>query len=414
MISQEGSKVETDTSRMMDQSTMDAAWNDDSEEAVTETPVAEIVPTEAVAESPAPVETSTEAPAPVAEEAQPITREDGATWSEKAKRWYLDGKIVAGDAPAAETPAAVAPSNPSTPQAAPTEAAKPVEPSPYWVRHAGQKTTIPHTLRNADGSLVVSPEGVPIVSELFTQALAHRQSWPQQKAEYEQRLQLAEQTAAAKSGKYNRAAITLADAVLGSPEADPSLLTAILRDLPPEVHDRVVSTCQRESGYIRRDVDHVLKAADLEIPKAPAPQEMDPAQVIAAVRHSTSEETESLLDELGRDLTPEQRKDISDAMLTHFKTFWDEREELGGELGLDRHALKAAIEREVKVFARIREAALQAERVAAERAKATAFNSRQNTPPPTPAKPAKPRVTATVSADHKGPTFEQAWEIEDD
>ena len=409
MISQEGTKVETDTSRIMDNADFNAAFNDESD-VVTETPVAEIetpvVP--AVAESPALVETANADPAPVAEEAQPITREDGATWSENAKRWYLNGKIVAGEAPEA-------PSQPSTPSVpvAPVVETKATEPDPYWVRASGQKTTIPHTYRNADGSLVVKPEGTAIVQRLLTQGIAHEQSWPAEKQRYEQALALEKQTATAQSGKYNKAALTLADAVLGGPDADPSLLTAILRDLPPEVHDRVMATWQREAGYIRRDVSHVLKAADLEIPKAPPPQEMDQATLIATVQRGTIEETESILDELGRDLTPEQKKEISDAMLTHFKTFWDEREELGGELGLDRHALKAAIEREVKVFHRIRQAALTAEMEAKKVRDAAAFNARQNTPAPTPAKPAKPRVPVAAGPNN-GPSFDDAWNAEDD
>ena len=88
-------------------------------------------------------------------EPEAITREDGATWSEKAQRWYKDGKIVAGEKPETAVPPSTASPTPEPPkvEAVAPEAPKtetPVAPEPFTFRVNGQKHAIP--------GLVVPPE----------------------------------------------------------------------------------------------------------------------------------------------------------------------------------------------------------------------------------------------------------------
>lgn len=127
----------------------------------TETPTPAPTSDAPVVVSEAPEDRADTTVEPVADTDTPVTREDGATWSEKAQRWYKDGKIVAGEKPAPP----VAPVDQTPPSAAPAAAPEP-KGEKFRYRYSG--TT--HELDGfeydpATGRVTVAPEHVPILRD---------------------------------------------------------------------------------------------------------------------------------------------------------------------------------------------------------------------------------------------------------
>lgn len=377
---EEGVKVETDTTRNMGQSDFDRAFDDDE---TAETP-GPAVSGSAEPSTPAPAVAAEEQTAEASAPETPLTREDGAIWSEKSQRWHKDGKIVAGEPPVVQ---AAASPTPVFEPPKPEPIAPPPVGEPYWVRHAGQKVTIPHATRNPDGSLNVKPEGEAQVRSLLSQALAHQQSWPQEKQRYEQRIQQAGAVATAKAEKYHNASLHLW-----------SRLEGMLKDQPAELE------------YARRELALMLREADLTIPKEAETPEPDENAIRQAAMAVLTEEIDDLLDSpAGSVFQGDERTQTSQTLLALLPAFFVEYQ---GETVLDRHALKRAFDERVTMQNRIREAASKAELDAKKAREALAFNAKQNTPVPVPA--IRPKPNRQPVAAGKGPTFEQAWDSDDD
>jgi hypothetical protein len=345
---------------------------DDTEEVVetTEAPEVDVVEDIAAADTPSePVAGSAtdDAAPPV-----PSDLPEGYTRDAQGRVHRPNGTIASK-----EEVAAFPVPEPVAPPVVTPEPVAPPEPEPYTVRFAGQKQPIPHTYRNADGSLVVKPEGVAVIQDLVTQGLANKHSWPREKAAYEARIKQAEAMAEAKPRKYNDAAVLMYDHI-----TNPEWLARAAQN--PEIVD-----------LLRQRIEITLQRADLAIPKAPEVESAapDPQQLQQAAASVLSEELEDLLDQPSAKTLfgADERKELSETMLSLMPAFFTEHE---GEIVLDRHALKRAFEREVSKQQRIQSAALKATQDAQKAREAAAFNAAQK--PSVPAVRPKPVVAATV------------------
>jgi hypothetical protein len=387
-VIEDGTKVETDTSRTVDTTAFDGVWSQQDE-----TPEIEAARTGG---EPAP-DTAPETGAAPASSPEPeaITREDGATWSEKAQRWYKDGKIVAGEKP--ETP--VAPSTPSvTPEAPKVEGvvapeAPKVEPpapvvEPFTFRANGQKHTIP--------GLVVPPEQQELVRALLVDGMNHRQNLPKLQTEWKQKLAQAESLVAARTEKYNRAAVHLFDK-----------LKALLAENPAELE------------MTKRELALMLKEADLTVPRAPEPAaQAEPGGVDESAARATLAGYVKELFEDTKDaaklFTPEDRKDFEAHVQDLIESFFVEHE---GEIVLAEHKVEALFKRELTKLQRAHQAREDATRAAQKLTEAARFNAATNAPvkPPVAARP-KPALAAAPSGAAKTPDqlFREAWENADE
>lgn len=358
-----------------------------------ETPAAEPSEVTAVAESPAPEQAETSEPVPVAEEAQPITREDGAVWSEKAKRWYLDGKIVSGEAPTVPSE----PSAPSVADPAPIVEAPKVEApigEPWTVRGGGGKHAIPGAFVTPTGDIVVKPEGQAQVKALIAAGIQHNQNYPRERQSFQQQIRDAEARGEARAGKYNKASVYLYDR-----------LASILSEHPQEL------------DMIRRELAVELKAADLDIPRASAPQDAQPEQIEQAFGATVNGYLDELIEDAPRGvLTPD---DVTDLRATFARRMVAYAAEVDGQVMLDTHAMKADFEREVRLAQRAAVKAAEARQQAERKAKAAAFNAANTTSAPAvpPKKPTPKPVHATVPSGKK-PSWDQqiksAWDDDTD
>ena len=385
---------------MSDVADVDAILDEvDPADDVVETPAA----TEPVVE-PTAVEPTVEEPAP-----EPVAEQPASTLPEGYKRDAMgrvhgpDGRVISREEAAKlETP--TTPATPVTPAPEAVQSETPVtpEPEPYWVRHAGQRVTIPHAVRNADGSLVIKPEGEAIVRDLFTQALAHRESWPREKQKYEQQIQQAQEMAKAAPRKYNDAAVMLWEHI-----SNPEWLNAAVAN-PERIE------------LLREKLALTLQRADLTAPRMEEPAKPDDDAINRAAVAVLSEELDDLLDSpTAKTLFgAEERKELSETMLALMPAFFTEHQ---GEIVLDRHALKRAFEREVTKQQRIKDAASTAARDAEKARKAAAFNAAQQstkTPAASPAIPAKPKPVPASTAAGATKSWDQrvneVWNSDDD
>lgn len=373
--------------------------DEDDEPVETETPVetsengSESAP--AAAEAPTLEETETSAPVDVAAEAQPITRDDGAVWSENAKRWYLNGKIVAGEAPAAPSEASVpsvaAPLTPEAPVApiVPTFAGDPFE-----VRGGGRKHAIPGAVIDKDGWVHIPPDAKGQTASLLAAGIHHNSTWQQERQTFQQQIQQAEARAELRSKKYNDASVFLFDKLAG-----------FLGDHPQEL-----SMIQRELGLM-------LKSADLDIPKTPAQPEVSQEQIEQRFAATLTDYIDEVLETVPGGLFTAE--DIADLKATAQRRMAAYAAEHEGDLVLDTHAVKADLAREVKLAQRAQQKALEAT-TAAQKAKAAAAFNAANTPKPPAVPPRKPSPTPAHAAAPSGqkPSWDQAvkraWADDDD
>jgi hypothetical protein len=349
----------------------------------------------AVAETPAPVETETSAPASDAVEAQPITREDGAIWSENAKRWYLNGKIVAGEAPT------VTPSEPSIPKAetptAPVVEAPPAPiGEPWQVRGAGQKHVIPGAFVTPEGKVVIEAEQSQRVRDLIAAGIQHNQNYGREKQEWTQRIQQAEAAGDLKASKYNKASVYLFDK-----------LQSVLAEHPQEL------------DLIRRELAIELRSADLEIPRAQAQSsEPQPEQVEQQFAQTLTGYLDELIDDAPRGIL--SAEDVADLRQTFARRMAAYAAEHEGAIALDTHAVKADFEREIKMAQRAQQQSAKAAADAQKAKAAAAFNAANTPVKPVsaPAKPAANRVPVTTASAKKAPSWDQRvndiWKDTDD
>lgn len=353
---------------------------------------------EAVAESPAPEQTDTSEQAPVAEEAQPITRDDGAKWSETAKRWYKDGKIVAGEPPAAPVEA----SNPSTPQAPALEAPK-VEPpkaeapagDPWQIRAGGsrEKVAVPGASIMPDGKLVVAPEFVGRHRDIVAAGIQHLSNYGREKAQYMEQIREAEARGQAHGAKYNKASVYLWDK-----------LSSVLAEHPQEL------------DLIRRELAIELKSADLEIPKAQPVSEPAPEQIEQAFSVGLGSYVDELFEDAPRGvLSPEDIQDIRTAIGARMAAY---AAEVDGQIMLDTHAVKRDFDREIGLIQRAHQREAAAREQAKKAQQAAAFNTANTpkSPAPTPRKPTPTPAHAAPSGKKPGwdQSFNSVWKDDGD
>lgn len=376
---------------------------DDETIETVETPVESTEPViadEPTAESPTPEQAASAEPVSVAEEAQPITREDGAVWSENAKRWYLGGKIVAGEAPALPEP-----SIPSVPApVAAVEAPKVEAPigEPWTVRGAGQKHQIPGAVMTADGKLVVEgPENIARHRDIVAAGIQHLTNYGREKQEWTQRIQQAEAAGQAKATLYNRVAADLFDKI-----SDDNWLQALIENP------------HREREFLRRELALSLEQAKLAMPAPSAQQESQPEDIEAQFGQTMTEYLTELVEDAPKGiLSPE---DIADMRQTFGRRMAAYAAEVDGQIMLDTHAMKADFEREIKLVQRAQQQAARAA-ADAQKAKAAAAYNAANTPkaPPAPTKARVNPVPAGTAASTKAPaTWDQrvrdVWRDDDD
>lgn len=332
-----------------------------------------------------------EGEAAAAEAPAPITREDGATWSEKSQRWHKDGKIVAGEPPVVESKVEQA-ATPATPVVAPVtpEPAPVTPPAEFTFRANGQKVSIP--------GLVVPPEQQEYVRNLLVAGMNHHQNFPRMQAEWKQKLQAAEQMAEAKSSKYNKASVFLWDK-----------LATVLQDAPAELQ------------MLQREVALMLKEADLALPRAgaPAQPEVNEQQIEQAARHTLSSYVNELFEDTpdaAKYFTAEDRRELAAAMDQLLTAYF---EQVDGEIMLDTEKVKAHFTRELNLLKRSHQARENAAREAKAAKEAAAFNrGQQPTAAQTPVKTVTPKPVATTAPSGKpkgwDQSFKSAWDEDDE
>ena len=353
---------------------------DEQPEAAAVEPSAEPTP------EPETAEVVAEAPVAEAPEVTPITREDGATWSEKANRWYKDGKIVAGEAPAAPvTPAPEAVTPPPVVAEAPKPEPTPVA-EPFAFRVNGKRYEIP--------GLVVPPEQSERVRQLLINGANHEQNFPRMQAESKQKLAQAEQRVEAVKGKYNAASVFLFDR-----------LSQVLAEQPQELE------------MVKRELALMLKEADLTIPKT-APAEAEPEGVTEeAARAELAVGLRELHEDLpgAKILSAEDRAEMEQAIQADIESYFVQRED---GIYLDTYKLKARYERDLKIYTRAHQAKESAARDARRVQDAARFNAGANAGHAAPPAPSKPKPALAAAPSGQKPDWDQRvnqiWREDDD
>jgi hypothetical protein len=354
-----------------------------------ETPVVEA--TEPPAEPTPEPQTEVVAEAPVAEAqpeaAAPITREDGATWSEKASRWYKDGKIVAGEAPAAPvTPAPEAVTPTPVVEAPKVETPAPVA-EPFAFRVNGKRYEIP--------GLVVPPEQSERVRQLLINGANHEQNFPRLQSESKQKLAQAEQRVEAVKGKYNAASVFLFDR-----------LSQVLAEQPQELE------------MVKRELALMLKEADLTIPKSAPAADAEPEGVSEeAARAELATGLRELHEDLpgAKILSAEDRAEMEQAIQADIESYFVQRED---GIYLDTYKLKARYERDLKIYTRAHQAKETAARDAKKVQDAARFNAGANAGHAAPPAPSKPKPALAAAPSGQKPDWDQRvnqiWREDDD
>lgn len=374
----------SDFQSILDEPDEDVTPDSPSSEPAVETPAVEAAGTREEPALDAAPETGT-APA-----STPITRDDGATWSENAKRWYKDGKIVAGEPPtepsipkvdqvaASTTPAPVAPEAPKAPEA-------PVAAEPFPIRVNGQRILVP--------GITVAPEHQDTVRALLVDAFNHRQNFPRLQAEAKQRERVSEARTEAVKAKYNGASVYLLDQV-----------EQLLAEQPERLN------------MVRREVALMLREADLALPKAEAQSEQE-VDLEPAARATLSGYLTELMEDLpgAKLLSAEDKQTIGKAFQRRLNAYFEEHE---GEPALDTHKVKEDFEYELSIHTRAHQARETAARDAEKTAAAARFNAAQTSRPSQPPTPPKPKPVVATAPSGKGKSWDQAvkdvWNTDDD
>ena len=340
-----------------------------SEPAVAETPVEATEPTTPAVESRTGEEPAPDGGTNTAATPAPIVREDGASWSEKAQRWYKDGKIVAGEAPAPKVEQAPEALTPAPVAEVPkVEAPAPVVAEPFTFRANGQRHAIP--------GLVVPPEQQELVRSLLVDGVNHRQNFGRMQAEWKQKLTQAEQMVEAKSGKYNKAAVYLFDK-----------LQTLMAEQPQELE------------MTRRELALMLKEADLTIPKAPESAQADDGGVDeGAARSTLSGYVRELFEDTqdaAKYFTPEDRKDFEAHVQELIESFFVEHE---GEIVMDERKVEAHFKRQLGLLQRAHQARETVTRDVQKAKAAAAFNAAQTLTPKASPVPTTRKPTPALAA----------------
>jgi ribosomal protein S4 len=349
---------------------------DEPDEVETDAPVAE-----ATAEAPAPETPEAPAPESVVAEAEPVieatapvTREDGATWSEKAQRWYKDGKIVSGEAPAKveQAPEAVTPVVAEAPKA--PEAPAPVVAEPFPIRVNGQRILVP--------GITVAPEHQDAVRALLVDAYNHRQNFPRMQAEHKQALAQAEAKGKAEAETWF-SLMSRTYKILTDPEA----VAALAQD-------------PREIQFLKRELQLAFDAAQLRSQSlSPASEPAEEVDLEPAARATLAGYVKELFEdnaEASRYFTPEDRQAFERDVQELVEAFFVERD---GEIMLNEVKVEAQFKRQLGLLQRAHQARETAARDAEKQKAAAAFNAAQKpvvATPPTPPRP-KPALAAAPS-----------------
>jgi hypothetical protein len=289
----------------------------------------------------------------------------------------------------------------------------PPPPEQFVYRASGRKIPMEGAMLAADGSLTVPATQVPLLRQLFAAGVQHNEVYPQERQQFEQRIAHAEAQAKSGGQKYNDASLYLYDKFQSTPD------WFLSRVSDPDLRAQLSAEWQREFDYIRRDVGHILKEADLNAPRIQPQQAPDDSQMEAAARSALTEEIEDLLD-----ITPhsaqlyngEDRQDLVRAFQSRLNAYVEDHD---GQLVIDRHALKADFDREVRLQHRVRTVAVQATKDAEKAKHAAAFNAAngRTAVPSTPSRPT-PALSGARSSGAPAKTWDQTvnaiWSDDDD
>lgn len=327
-----------------------------------------------------------------------------------------DGRVVSKEeAERIKAQAVPVAPEPVVPEVAPVtpEPAPVTPPAEFTFRANGQKVSIP--------GLVVPPEQQEYVRNLLVAGMNHHQNFPRMQAEWKQKLAAAEQMATAKAERYHRPALAAANAVIPGRNGEmPSLLSAILADIPAEYQRTVADRWYREAEYLRRDMAHLMREADMKMPASqpPAEPQANEQQIEQAARATLSGYVNELFEDTpdaAKYFTAEDRKELAAAMDTLLAAYFDQ---IDGEIMLDTEKVKAHFNRELNLLKRSHQAREVATRDAQKAKQAAAFNAAQKpiaAQPPAPRKPT-PAVAAVPSGKPKGwdQDFKSAWYDDDE
>lgn len=407
MIAEEGTKVETDTSRSLSSTSFDAAFADDETDTPepTETPVAETVE----AQEPE-ADAGTVAPDPAVSDSPTLTLPEGYKLDSLGRVHGPDGRILNKEeaeaikaqgvpGPVVEVAPPVAP--PKVEEAPKVEAVA----EPFRFRVNGERFEIP--------GLVVPPEQSERVRQLLIQGVNHERNFPRVQAEYKQKLAVETQRAEAMKAKYNKPAVHLLDRM----DAAPDWFFSRIQNA--DLREALVSEWQREMGYLTKEIGFMLREADMNTPKAPAQPEaatVDPQQEELAYRGLLRGYVDELLTDSpdAKLFTEQDRKDFHEAAQQMAAAYFVEHE---GETVLDERRVEAHFRRELALLQRAHAARDEAARESQKIKAAAAFNSAANTPVQPPSQPRpKPALVAAPSgtAKTKDQLFNEAWNNDDD
>lgn len=286
---------------------------------------------------------------------------------------FASGKTATED-PASATPAdgdPTAPRPPGEPPAQPTTAVVPTPETaparPFAFRARGQQHAIDGATYDTDGSLKVPPSQVPLVKQLLSEGVEHRQTWRQREQEFQQRVQEASQRGTAEATQW-RSMFEHVYGMLQNPEQ--------LAQLAVEYDARF--------PLLKERLDLMYERLGAAVPKMEPQREADPAAQQAELHHAAAtafeEELSDFLElpEYQQVFTGPERQALEQRMGARWTSYFTTHE---GETVLDRHALKAELDYEANLRTRAKQ---ESDRKAAELARASAANATRGQRPQVP------------------------------
>jgi hypothetical protein len=400
-VIEEGTKVETDTSRTMSDTSFDAAFAADDEPADTVPPITEPTAPSDVTAPETQVSPAVESP----------SLPDGYKLDTLGRVHGPDGRVVSKEE--AEKIKATVPSTPvvSTAAVGTPSDTKPVAPLPFQYRSFGETKAVEGYNQNEDGSVVVSAEKVSELRHLHSlrESLAQDSTYVDQvKAENATLKQQLEDRTKSSSVDSEKARTLVASysQMLSEPD-DAKAVEAFftLRANYP------ILLAEAKAKYFERLATEGRPPTTKQEPERAqeptAPQGLPQRESAVAATQDNIERIK--LDHKYRDVTPTDWKQFTDRAsrvpYAYLRPATQDDAKYGarpGEIVFDLDALSSDVEEYAGQIRKVRATA-----------SAAAFNTKMSPVPANGAKP-KPRALVPTADTARGPTFDEAWNTPDE
>ena len=309
-----------------------------------------------------------------------VHRPDGtmASKDELAAMAKAEPKPVAEPAPAAKPVAETPPPVAAAPPVVPVPAAQ-----PFLFRADGQRIPVEGAMLAPDGTLTIPAAQVAQIRTLLAAGVRHNGTYVQERKQWEEKASTASAAEKARAEKYNAVSLKLFDVV-----------------------ERLLVDKPEEFASLRRELALDLREADLNAPKTTPVASPDEAVLERNARTTLQDAVDEYFDNptAAALFSPDDRKELNAAVQQMLNAYFVDQD---GEILLDLHALRAHLDREVKLQQRARQVSADAEATARKAREAAAFNAANVARPaptlkrPTPALVAAPSGAPTKSWDQR-------------